>query len=34
MAHRMEHLSYPKIWDGGRKTLFSFLGQAVWHVGT
>ena len=35
MAHHMEHLCYPKIWNGGRKTtVFFFFGQAVWHVGT
>ena len=21
MAHHMEHLCYPKIWNGGRKTI-------------
>ena len=24
MAHHMEHLCYPKIWNGGRKTTVFF----------
>ena len=38
MAHHMEHLCYPKIWNGGRKTtvffFFFFFWPAVWDVGT